>query len=94
MTEVYAHRGSLGVASGPACEPTCITCGDVAVEVRVVRMLPHAMAVVTTDAGDETVSVALVDAAPGDTVLVHAGEALAVVSKAPRKGAEGEGAVE
>ena len=30
--------------------------------------------------GEEEVSVAFVSAAPGDTVLVHAGEAIAVVT--------------
>ncbi|HEV3380710.1 MAG TPA: hydrogenase assembly protein HupF [Trebonia sp.] len=65
---------------------TCITCGDVAVEVTVLRLLPEAMAVVDVGHGEEAghgeeeVSVALVDAVPGDTILVHASEALAVVA--------------
>jgi hydrogenase expression/formation protein HypC len=68
------------VASGPSCRSgICVTCGDVAVEVTVVRTLPASMAMVDTGSGEEEVSVALVDAAPGDTVLVHAGEAIAVV---------------
>ncbi len=58
-----------------------MTCGDVAVEVRVVRLLPDELAVVDTGAGEEQVSVALVSAAAGDTILVHAGEAIAVVGK-------------
>ena len=37
------------------------------------------MAVVDTGQGEETVSVALVSAAVGDTILVHAREAIAVV---------------
>jgi hypothetical protein len=49
------------------------------VEVRVVRLLPDAMAVVEGGAGEETVSVALVAAGAGDTILVHAREAIAVV---------------
>lgn len=58
----------------------CITCCDVAVPVTVVMLLGHDMAVVDTGAGtEEEVSVALVDAEVGDTVLVHAGEAIAVV---------------
>ena len=57
----------------------CITCSDMAVEVRVVRLLDDAMAVVDTGAGEETVSVALVPAGVGDTILVHAREAIAVV---------------
>jgi hydrogenase expression/formation protein HypC len=59
----------------------CMTCGDVAVEVRVVRLLPDELADVDTGAGEERVSVALVRAAAGDTVLVHAGEAIAVVGE-------------
>ena len=57
----------------------CITCSDTAVQVTVVRLLQDQMAVVDTGAGEETVSVALVSAAVGDTILVHAREAIAVV---------------
>jgi hydrogenase maturation factor len=57
----------------------CITCSDTAVEVRIVRLLEDQMAVVDTGAGEETVSVALVSADVGDTILVHAREAIAVV---------------
>lgn len=62
-------------------EDNCITCGDTAVEVRVVRLLPGALADVDTGQGAERVSVALVSAAVGDTILVHAGEAIAVVER-------------
>jgi len=65
---------------GPVCDSDhCITCGDIAVEVRVVRLMPDGLADVDTGAGEERVSVALVSASPGDTILVHAGEAIAVV---------------
>jgi hydrogenase expression/formation protein HypC len=65
---------------GPVCgSDHCITCGDVAVEVLVMRLLPDELADVDTGAGEERVSVALVSAAAGDTILVHAGEAIAVV---------------
>jgi hydrogenase expression/formation protein HypC len=67
---------------GPTCaNDHCITCGDIAVEVRVVRLLPDGLADVDTGQGIELVSVALVSAVPGDTVLVHAGEAIAVVGR-------------
>jgi len=67
---------------GPMCTSDhCITCGDIAVEVRVVRLLPDGLAVVDTGEGEEQVSVALVSAAVGDTILVHAGEALTVLSQ-------------
>jgi hydrogenase expression/formation protein HypC len=60
-------------------EGVCITCSDMAVEVRVLRLLEDELAVVDTGAGEETVSVALVTAHVGDTILVHAREAIAVV---------------
>ena len=59
----------------------CITCSDTAVEVTVLRLLADELAVVDTGAGEETVSVALVAAGVGDTILVHAREAIAVVGK-------------
>jgi hydrogenase expression/formation protein HypC len=54
----------------------CITCGDVAVEMRVVRM--DGDLAVCEAAGDvRTVEVALLDdVAEGDTLLVHADVAL------------------
>jgi hydrogenase expression/formation protein HypC len=58
----------------------CITCSDAAVEVTVLRLGPGAgFAIVDTGQGEEEVSVALVSAGPGDRILVHAGEAIAVV---------------
>jgi hydrogenase expression/formation protein HypC len=85
MTE---SRPPLGSASADDREndgyrpgDNCITCGDVAVEARVVRLMPDELADVDTGAGEERVSVALVSAAVGDTILVHAGEAIAVVGK-------------
>jgi hydrogenase expression/formation protein HypC len=61
-------------------DDVCITCADQAVQVTVVRLLDDELAEVATDAGTEVVSVALVDATVGGTVLVHAGEAIAVVN--------------
>ena len=57
----------------------CFTCGDVAVEVRVIRLLPDDLALVDAGEGPEHVSVALVSATVGDVILVHAGEAIAVL---------------
>ncbi|MFB4311199.1 HypC/HybG/HupF family hydrogenase formation chaperone [Actinomadura sp. GTD37] len=59
----------------------CTTCSDEAVPVVVLRLLDGGFA--DADAGDgrvERISVALVDAAEGDTVLVHAKEAIGVVT--------------
>ncbi len=58
---------------------TCITCSDTAVQVTVLRLLDDEMAVVQVGTGEETVSVALVDAGVGDTIMVHASEAIAVI---------------
>ena len=64
----------------PEChDDVCITCSDDAVPVRVVRLLGGELAEVDTGQTLEEVSVALVDAAVGDTVLVHAKEAIAVL---------------
>ena len=57
----------------------CITCSDEAVQVRVVELLPGGLARVYTGHATEEVSVALVDAAVGDVVLVHAKEAIALL---------------
>lgn len=70
------------VRTEPACTAdVCITCSDVAVEVTIVRLLGDGLAVVDTGSGPEEVSVALVTAGVGDVVLVHAGEAIAVVPR-------------
>ncbi len=64
----------------PEChDEVCITCSDSGTLVRVVKLLGNDLAVVDTGGGREEVSVAFVHALPGDTVLVHAGEAIAVV---------------
>jgi hydrogenase expression/formation protein HypC len=66
--------------SVPEChDEVCITCSDQAVAVTVVRLLDDDLAVVDAGAGEEEVSVALVAAGIGDTILVHAGEAIAVL---------------
>lgn len=64
-------------------DETCVTCSDEAVAVTVVRLLERDLALVDTgpsrEHSREVVSVALVEAEPGATVLVHAKEAIAVV---------------
>lgn len=58
----------------------CITCSDTAVSVRILQLLDDDLAMVDTGSGTtEEVSVALVSARVGDTVLVHAREAIAVI---------------
>ena len=64
----------------PCHDEVCITCSDQAVAVTVLRLLDDDMAEVSTgETRTEEVSVALVTAKAGDTILVHAGEAIAVV---------------
>jgi hydrogenase maturation factor len=65
----------------PRCEDgeVCITCSDTAVQVTILELLPDEMALVDTGSTRETVSVALVTARQGDTILVHAKEAIAVI---------------
>ncbi len=56
----------------------CITCGDDGVPMRVLRV-DEARALALCEDGDgarSSVEIALVDAAVGDTLLVHAGTAL------------------
>jgi hydrogenase expression/formation protein HypC len=73
--------GSLPRVSTECYGDVCITCSDTAVEVTVLRLLGDALAVVDTGQGEEEVSVALVEAQPGDTILVHAKEAIAIVGR-------------
>jgi hydrogenase maturation factor len=80
---VSARPIPLGPQSKPAVpqchDDVCITCSDEAVSVRVVELLDDGLALVDTGVTVEEVSIALVDAAVGDTILVHAKEAIAVV---------------
>jgi hydrogenase maturation factor len=58
---------------------TCITCGDVAIAMRVIQVDEERCLALceAQDGRRETVEIALVDAGPGDDVLVHAGTAIA-----------------
>jgi hydrogenase expression/formation protein HypC len=96
MTDGTGLTGGTGLAGGTGpgeaeCHgDVCVTCGDIAVEVTILRLLADGMAVVDTGADtaeggrgtEEEVSVALISARPGDTILVHGGEAIAVVGRA------------
>jgi hydrogenase expression/formation protein HypC len=70
------------VTAFPCDGPVCITCADEAVPVTVLELIDPDLARVDTGVSTETVSVALVDAATGDVVLVHAGEAIASLGPA------------
>ena len=72
---------SSPVAAERCTDDVCITCSDAAVAVTVLEVRADGLALVDTGAGPpEEVSIALVDAGVGDVVLVHAGEAIAVVA--------------
>jgi hydrogenase expression/formation protein HypC len=66
----------VSAGAGSCGGEVCLTCSDEALPWRVVAV-DGDLAWVDTGAGREQVSVALVDAAIGDVVLVHAGEAIA-----------------
>ena len=57
----------------------CITCGDVAVAMRVIEVDDERCLALceSAEGARSTVEIALVDAGPGDEVLVHAGTAIA-----------------
>jgi hydrogenase maturation factor len=61
-------------ATGGRNTPSCITCGDVAIPMRVLRVGADGLADCETENGTaSTVEVALLeDVRPGDAVLVHA----------------------
>jgi hydrogenase expression/formation protein HypC len=80
---VSAAHGGDRPAAGECHDDVCITCSDEAVAVTVLRLLPDELAIVDTGSGEEEVSVALVSAGVGDTILVHAKEAIAVVGGGP-----------
>lgn len=62
----------------------CVTCGDDGVPMRVLRTdAERALALCEdADGARSTVEIALVDAAVGDTLLVHAGTALTRLDEA------------
>ena len=85
----YGNDMSTHVAEGAAdhprpAAPVCHAAGEVAppeatVEMEIVHLLEGGQAVARSAAGTEEISVAQVDVSVGDTVLVKAGEAIAVV---------------
>ncbi|MEX5632306.1 HypC/HybG/HupF family hydrogenase formation chaperone [Parafrankia sp. FMc2] len=69
--------------SAPPCHPAgatnhCVTCSDEVIEMEVVRLEEGGLALARASTGVAEISIALVAAQAGDTVLVHAGEAIAV----------------
>ena len=68
-------------ALGPCVDPAghCITCGDLGVEMRVLRVDESRSLALCEDVDGvrATVEIGLVDASPGAELLVHAGTAIA-----------------
>lgn len=83
MTDLVPRPGPpAGPDPGHCAGEVCITCSDTAVPVTVLELRDGGLALVDTGAGPpEEISVALVDAAVGDVVLVHAKEAITVVNR-------------
>lgn len=84
MSDERERSGAGGVSQAAVRDTctgeVCVTCSDTAVQCQVIELLDDDLALVTTPGGAaEEVSVAFVNAAVGDTVLVHAGEAIAAV---------------
>lgn len=78
--EVFEHPGLLEPGPEAACtEEVCITCSDEGQVAEVTAVYEDGRAEVLARGQRETVDVSLVDAGPGDLVLVHAGVALSLL---------------
>ena len=82
MSRLIADAASVFTPRVPVCDYTtgCITCGDVALPLTVMRLdEERGLALCADDDGkSETVEIDLVaPVAPGDRLLVHAGTAIA-----------------
>ena len=82
MKNLLADAAAVFTPRVPACDVTtgCITCGDVAIPLTVMRVdEERGLALCADDEGQsETVETDLVaPVAPGDRLLVHAGTAIA-----------------
>ena len=75
-------RGEAAVAF-TQCDPACITCSDQGVTAHVIELSGDGTARADMGSTIEQVSVELVDAAAGDTVLVHAKVAIGRLSRTP-----------
>jgi hydrogenase expression/formation protein HypC len=78
-----SHVARTSIAEPAEQAAACITCGDVAIPMRVVRTGEDGLAdCVTADGQTSQVELALVDAGPGDEVLVHACVAIQLLERA------------
>jgi len=78
-----SHVARTSIAEPAEQATACLTCGDVAIPMRVVRTGEDGLAdCVTKDGETSQVELALVDAGPGDEVLVHACVAIQLLERA------------
>jgi hydrogenase maturation factor len=78
-----SHVARTSIAEPAEQRNACLTCGDVAIPMRVVRTGEDGLAdCVTKDGETSQVELALVDAGPGDEVLVHACVAIQLLERA------------
>lgn len=78
-----ASSPTEGAAMGCQDGDRCVVCSDQMLEARVIEMLDGGLALVEVDGTREEVSVALVSVTVGDSVLIHAKEAISVVGGRP-----------
>jgi hypothetical protein len=76
MRAAVGGQGEERQAVSACSEQVCTTCADAVVLVRVIEILGGGMARVETGISIEEVCIDLVEAAVGDTLLVHAGVAI------------------
>jgi hydrogenase maturation factor len=86
---VFEHPGLLAVEPEPDCTgDVCITCSDEGRVAEVASVHDDGRAEVMVKGHLETIDASLVEAEPGDLVLVHAGVAVTVIEG---QGVEGQG---
>jgi hydrogenase maturation factor len=87
---VFEHPGLLEPEPGPVCtDEVCITCSDQGLVAEVTAVHGDGRADVVVGGRPETVDISLVEAGPGDLLLVHAGVAVTLVGPATTRGGEG-----
>jgi hypothetical protein len=81
---VFEHPGLLEPEPGPVCaDEVCITCSDQGLVAEVRAVYNDGRADVLVGGRPETVDISLVDAMPGDLLLVHASVAVALLGPPP-----------
>jgi hydrogenase maturation factor len=90
---VFEHRRlpeADGEAPAACTDEICITCSDEGRVVEVTVVHDDGRAEVSVGGRTETVDISLVEAGPGDLLLVHAGVAITLLGPVPVPAAGGE----